>query len=179
MAFLDVSIRVALAVTFLVASVSKVHRIEAWRSFRNVIEATGLVPPRIALGVGALVIAAEFAVASLLLIPYGTTYGFIACILLLVAFSGMIARAIRRNDQASCQCFGSSVEPVGAAHLYRNTILLVLAASGLAISPSGQHAADAAVLMISVPVGIFWALVLMHLGELLSLIRFTQRADGR
>ncbi|GAA2598796.1 MauE/DoxX family redox-associated membrane protein [Actinomadura fulvescens] len=182
MAFLDVSIRVALAFTFLVASVSKVCRTESWRSFLQAIEASGLTPRSMAPAVGFTVVLAEFAVASLLLVPHSAAAGLTLCILLLVVFSSVIARSVRRRDRTPCRCFGGSEEPVGMVHLYRNIILLVAAASGLAISLSHDSPPQAETLVIGIPAGVFCAFLVMFLSELHTFFRpssSTQRTQSR
>lgn len=182
MVFLDVSIRVALAVTFLLAAVSKVYRIKAWRSFRGVLGRIVPMPRIITTAIGVMVVTTEFAVASMLLLPHAATFGLAGCILLLVVFSGVITRAVRRKDRIPCRCFGSSAEPMTVAHLHRNIVLSLAAVSGLAISFADTRAPDAETLVVGVLAGISWALVLMFLSELHSFLRphsFARKADGR
>ncbi|MAN33664.1 MAG: hypothetical protein CL410_05135 [Acidimicrobiaceae bacterium] len=49
---------------------------------------------------------------------------------LLMAFSGWILVAIRKDDVPTCACFGSmSKKPIGWQHVARNSVLIALAAS--------------------------------------------------
>ena len=49
---------------------------------------------------------------------------------LLMAFTGWILVAIRKDDVPTCACFGSmSKKPIGWRHVARNSVLIALAAS--------------------------------------------------
>lgn len=49
---------------------------------------------------------------------------------LLMAFSGWMLVAIRKDDVPTCACFGSmSKKPIGWRHVARNSVLIALAAS--------------------------------------------------
>lgn len=49
---------------------------------------------------------------------------------LLMAFTGWMIVAIRKDDVPTCACFGSmSKKPIGWRHVVRNTVLIALAAS--------------------------------------------------
>ncbi|MCN9244381.1 hypothetical protein NGF19_26955 [Streptomyces sp. RY43-2] len=48
-----------------------------------------------------------------------------------------IVRTLRSGTKASCACFGASTAPIGRRHVVRNSVLLALAAFGLAAAASG------------------------------------------
>jgi hypothetical protein len=55
----------------------------------------------------------------------------VVCLALMIAYTVLIGRALRRDDEASCACFGSAV-PITGRTLVRNMWLTVLAAAVVA-----------------------------------------------
>ena len=50
-----------------------------------------------------------------------------AALVLLVAFTGLIALRLARGEHPPCACFGAwSAKPIGPSHLLRNGALIVL-----------------------------------------------------
>lgn len=70
----------------------------------------------------------ELCVAAALVVA--PRVGAVAAVALLVAFTAVLVRAVRRGSGAGCACFGSSsARPVSAVELVRNAGLLGLAAA--------------------------------------------------
>jgi hypothetical protein len=81
-----------------------------------------------------------------------------------------IVVAVSRGMRAPCACFGgSSVRPLGAAHLIRNTCLLALLAGGLAVCglQHARHGLGGAVL--AVVAGLVVTLLVTRWDDLVSL----------
>ncbi|MFB4317495.1 MauE/DoxX family redox-associated membrane protein [Actinomadura sp. 21ATH] len=171
MAFADASLRIALAAVFLFAAVSKVHRARARRDFAATIHSLGPVPERAVPPVAASVVGAEFVTALLLLDPRLGVHGPAAAVLALTAFTAVVVRSVRRGDRTACSCFGRTREPMGRAHVYRNSILLAMAAGALGLAAHGRHAFDAEAIAPAIPLGVFWAFLLASFTEFFSLIR--------
>lgn len=129
-----------------------------------------------------MVVGAEFATALLLLIPYGGIFGLAACILLVIAFSGVIARSMGRKEPVPCRCFGRTTEPMGTTHLYRNIIMLAMAMASLVLAVSSRPDLDTEAVVIGIPIGIFGAFVLTSFTEFSALLQsqpITRNADSR
>ena len=156
---------VALAVVFTTAAFFKV------RSLPRTVDEFA------ALGLGrskaapVAVAAAEIGVAITLL--FQPPLGALAAGLLLGAFTGFVTWALAADKQVSCGCFGPlNKEPVSAATVWRNLVLLVLA--GLAGMRGSLAAPDlAATVVLStaalmVAVAVQAALTARRLGRLWS-----------
>ena len=75
----------------------------------------------------------ELVVGAALVTQLARRAAAVAAIVLLVAFSALIARLLRRGEHPPCACFGSwSLGPIGPRHLVRNAALLALAIVALA-----------------------------------------------
>jgi methylamine dehydrogenase accessory protein MauD len=124
--------RLVLAAVFLVAAIAKLRD---RRGSREALLAFGL--PRPLAGPVALATAlAELAVA-ILLVPTSTAVaGALGALVLLAAFSAMIAGALARGSAPDCGCFGSLTESrVSGWTLFRNTLLGGLAVVALVAGP--------------------------------------------
>ena len=113
------SIRCLLAVVFIVAAIGKLLDVEGSR--RALVEFG--VPVR-ATRLGAVLLPfAELAVAILLLFVPTARWGALGALLLLLAFSAGVARAMSRGEAPDCHCFGQiHSEPAGRSTLIRNAL---------------------------------------------------------
>lgn len=119
------SIRCALAVVFIVAAIGKLLDLGG---SRRALQEFG-VPARAARLGGAVLPIAELAVAIALLLRPTARWGAVGALLLLLAFSGGVARAMSRGEAPDCHCFGQiHSEPAGSSTLIRNAVLAVAAA---------------------------------------------------
>jgi hypothetical protein len=67
-----------------------------------------------------------------------------AALALLLAFTGLLVRAVRRGSTAPCNCFGAArADPVSGADVVRNALLGGLAGVGLAAGEPGVPAPPA------------------------------------
>ena len=111
---------IALGVAFLVAGGSKLAAGPAWPAQASALGAPAVVVPVLPW--------VELAVGAVLVLQLGRPFAAIAAIVLLVAFTGLIALRLSQGRRPACACFGAwSAKPIGASHLLRNAALLVLA----------------------------------------------------
>jgi uncharacterized membrane protein YphA (DoxX/SURF4 family)/thiol-disulfide isomerase/thioredoxin len=152
---LVLSVRCALGIVFLVAATGKLLDLEG---SRRALEEFGL-PARAARLGGAMLPAAELAVAIALLIRPSARWGAAAALLLLLAFIAGVGRAMSRGEAPDCHCFGQiHSEPAGPATLIRNAVLAAAAALVLIAGPgpsvngglASLHGAEIALVAVSV-----------------------------
>ena len=115
---------IVVGAAFLVAGGSKLAAGRAWPA-----QAAGLGAPAVVVPVLPWL---EVAVGAALVLQLARPVAAIAAIVLLVAFSGLIALRLSQGRRPVCACFGAwSAEPIGPTHLLRNAGLLVLAVLAL------------------------------------------------
>ncbi len=111
---------VLLGAAFLVAGGSKIAAGEAWPEQARGLGAPSFVIPvlpwfEIVLGAALVAQVAPVPVAVVALVT-------------LVAFTALIARRLAQGAHPPCACFGAwSAKPLGAGHLVRNGVLILLA----------------------------------------------------
>jgi peroxiredoxin/uncharacterized membrane protein YphA (DoxX/SURF4 family) len=150
--------RVGVAAVFALAAVAKLADMPGSRAALDGFNVPARLVPS---GAFALPLA-ELAAAVMLVIEPTVRIGAALAILLLLAFIGGIASALRRGVRPECHCFGQlQSEPVGTDTLVRNVLLaavgvLVLAAGpgpaidGWARTSSGDLVALAAVSLVAI-----------------------------
>jgi uncharacterized membrane protein YphA (DoxX/SURF4 family) len=73
----------------------------------------------------------EVVVGALLVAQFGGRLTALAALVLLVAFTAVVAARVARRDDAPCACFGAlSTAPVTGRTVARNLVLVTLAAVG-------------------------------------------------
>ncbi|GAA1989818.1 hypothetical protein GCM10009799_14500 [Nocardiopsis rhodophaea] len=121
-----------IGVVFFVSSLSKVRGPRRFGDFVLSVRRVPVVPPRLAPVVAQSVLAVEFTVWILLVVPTPLTAA-IGCALaavLLVVFVVGIASVLRQGTAVPCRCFGTTTVPLGLPHLIRNIILSTIATAG-------------------------------------------------
>jgi hypothetical protein len=132
MAYLSFGCRCLLLVVFAVAALGKVRGGDRVTAFRRA--TADLMPAAARRHAGHLAVAvvgAELIVAVLLAVPVTAAAGLAAGLALLAAFTVAVTAALRRGGSAPCHCFGTRAGRLGARHVVRNAILLLVAATGL------------------------------------------------
>lgn len=115
---------IVVGAAFLVAGGSKLAAGPAWPA-----QAAGLGAPAVVVPVLPWI---ELAVGAALVLRLARPIPAIAAIVLLVAFSGLIALRLSQGRRPACACFGAwSAEPIGPIHLVRNAGLLASAVLAL------------------------------------------------
>jgi hypothetical protein len=127
------------------------------------------------------VVLAEATVVALVAVPASVRFGFGLASVLLAGFTLAIAVAIRRSVRTTCRCFGASTTPLGASHLVRNGVLLLVALTGLTVGPGELARVDRAALIMTVGLAAIAVVVIARLDDLVALFTPTigRRADGR
>jgi thiol-disulfide isomerase/thioredoxin len=157
------SIRCLLAAVFIVAAIGKLLDLDGSR--RALIE-FGVAPPAARLG-GVLLPLGELVVAVTLLFVPTAIWGAVGALLLLLAFTAGVARAMSRGQAPDCHCFGQfHSEPAGRLTLIRNAALAAAAAFLVAAGPGPSldavgslHGAQIALVATSVLVAVLAAAV--------------------
>ncbi|WUW24423.1 hypothetical protein OG521_28145 [Streptomyces sp. NBC_01463] len=170
--------RLVLAMVFALSAAAKVRSPRAYGEFREAAVALGgpLASRVIAFGPSSPLLtavpAAEGALAVLLLAPATAATALMGALALLLVFSLVLARAVRRGTQVACHCFGSSRAPVRGAQLLRNGVLVVVACLGLAGTYADgvvRHPAPALLVALVAAAALSWVVVLWDdLTELLA-----------
>jgi uncharacterized membrane protein YphA (DoxX/SURF4 family) len=116
---------VIVGVTFLVAGGSKVANQGSW-----LLQAVGLGAPKWS----ALIVPwVEIVVGAALVAQLWRPWSVLAALVVLIAFTALIAGNLARDRHPPCACFGAwSASPIGVRHLVRNGVLIVLAVVALA-----------------------------------------------
>jgi len=130
--------RILLAAVFVVAAFGKLADLEG---ARRAVREFG-APERLAGALAAALVAAELAVAALLIPGSTAVAGAAGALALLLLFTVAIATSLARGRAPDCHCFGSlHSAPAGPATLARNGALAAVAAfalvGSLAESPAG------------------------------------------
>lgn len=170
----DVSLacRLLVGTVFAVSVVAKLRSLDAWRSYSSWLAGLPLRPLS-GRAAPALLSGAEVAVVVLVAIPVSASIGLVAGAAMSMALTLGLAAAVRRGSRQPCHCFGSSSEPLGALHVARNALLLVLAAVGVAYAFDSTRApapspAEAALAVIG---GLAAALLVIFFGDVAALFR--------
>ena len=118
-----------IGLVFAVAAVTKIRSPSAYREFASWLAALP-VPLARNRALPAVFIAAEAAIVALVAVPVTATAGLLlaaGCLVVMTSGTGVI---VKRGARVSCQCFGPSSSPLGARHIVRDGILLVIALAG-------------------------------------------------
>lgn len=74
----------------------------------------------------------ELAVGAAVVVRVGEPLPELMAVVLLVAFSALIALRLSRGEHPVCACFGAwSARPLGPGHLVRNAVLLAVAVAAV------------------------------------------------
>ena len=111
---------VVVGLAFLLAGASKLAAGPGWPVTARGMGAPGFTIP--------FVPWVELAVGAALVAQLAVPFPAIAAVVLLVAFTTLIAIRLAGDERPACACFGAwSAEPIGAVHLVRNGVLIALA----------------------------------------------------
>lgn len=111
---------VVLGLAFLLAGASKVAAGRTWPVTARAMGAPAFTVP--------FVPWAELAVGAALVAQLAVPFAAVAALVLLVAFTVLIAIRLADDERPACACFGTwSAEPIGPVHLVRNGVLIALA----------------------------------------------------
>lgn len=156
--------RCALLVVFGAAVVGKVHSRLAWSAF---VAATGrLLDVRRTRGMwAAAVVLFEGSTVGCLALDSTAYAGLILSLVGLSIFLLVVVRGVCRGVQTDCNCFGANGTNLGWAHVWRNAVLVGIAAIGVGVAtaagePSGfvgaAYATPIVVALISAALLVMW-----------------------
>ncbi|MGW0792790.1 MauE/DoxX family redox-associated membrane protein [Streptomyces sp. NPDC002911] len=137
MPYAEFAVRVLIATVFLSAAVGKVRSRQSFTVFAASLGQLRVLPGAVTRAAAVAVVAAEWLVCSLVLMPWTRLagVGLTLAAALLVVFAIAIACAVARGTRAVCRCFGSgSRDPLGVRHIVRNVLLAGLAACAAGMS---------------------------------------------
>lgn len=150
---------------FAASSIGKLSGRGAYRSFRDQLADTGLIPRSMVHAAAASLAGIEASAAAALLISDvltlvaapGAAWLAESALTVAAAITAVLALGVavivRRGTRAPCACFGArSGRPIGQAHLARNLILLTVVCAGLVAAPlaPGRSLLPGAVLAVLV-----------------------------
>lgn len=171
MQYVAIGCRAALAIVFLLAVTGKVVGRGSFREFTASVVAMRVIPAHAAKLAASASVTAEALVVVLMASPFKVTTiaGCALAGLLSITFSGAIAASLRRGNRAPCRCFGRSATPLGARHLARNAILLIVSVAGVAASlgTGGVHAAAA---IVAAGAGLFAGIAIAAYDDIAELL---------
>ncbi len=180
--YLSLATSLALAVVF-GTSVTTKTRAGAFRAFVDSAGPLTLVPRKWRRRVAIPVIVVEatlFVVLSTWFVLGGirllalTT--FLSAVVLLAAFTGALTLSLRRGDRMPCRCFGATSAPLGAAHVVRNAVLLLVAATGAAAAVTEPAGGRPAGLGVAAAAGLVTGVLAVLADDIIDLFR-TPAAD--
>jgi hypothetical protein len=160
----------ALALVFGTAFVAKVSRPARFRGFRDTLAAVPGVPEALATPFAVLVLALEGLVVVGILVPVTRAAAAGLTMVLLTGFAGAVVVLRRQRYTGSCACFGGRSEPVSYVGAVRNLGLVALVAGALLPVAGSTGAVNAIWATMAALVGVFVAIVAIHLEDLAYLL---------
>ncbi|MDW5326952.1 MauE/DoxX family redox-associated membrane protein [Plantactinospora sp. KLBMP9567] len=172
--YVAVACRALVFGVFLCSLISKLRGPVAYSSF---VASAGELLGRPRRGVAAAAagtVIAEAAVTVLVVIPATAPAGLALAAALLVAFSVAVVLAMRRGQRSPCRCFGASETPLGAPHVVRNMLLVVVCLVGFvattATTDGSRHPAG---VVVALTVAAAVLPFILRLDDLVALFRPT------
>ncbi|MEV6923286.1 MauE/DoxX family redox-associated membrane protein [Dactylosporangium sp. NPDC051485] len=142
-----------IAGVFVISAGAKVWGREAFAGFVAAVHDLGGVPVRFRVVVAVGTIGLEILAAGLQLAP--TWVGTALAAGLLVAFTLVLIRGLRKRPGLACHCFGSGADAVAPRHVGRNIVLLAAAVGALGLGPAhGVGMAETALCGLVAAVGV-------------------------
>jgi hypothetical protein len=168
---------------FAVSVAGKLRGRRAYRSFRDGLRETGLVPGRLLPAIAAVLCWAEAVIAATLITAGALTAAatpgakllaesaLAAAATLTAVLASGVAAVVRRGTQARCACFGAGAgRPIGRTHLVRNLTLLAVICAGLAAVMLLTHGRPAlAAAAVAAAAGVLAAAVFIRWEDLTEL----------
>ncbi|ASU83481.1 hypothetical protein CDO52_12410 [Nocardiopsis gilva YIM 90087] len=158
--------RMVIWTVFTLAAVNKLRDLS---SFTDSIRSLLSLPASYARPLAQAVIIVELLIGLMMLVGGAALqWGFSTALFLLLAFSATLVNSLARGRQVSCNCFGSTTDPVSPADVIRNILLSLVPAAGMYVALEWGPATaspvswDGIVVLASVVV---WVTVSLHLRQ--------------
>jgi hypothetical protein len=166
MAYTVLACRALIFLVFTVSVIAKVRGRGAYREFGSWLAALPVPLARTRV-LPAIFVAAEAAIAALTAVPYAAMTGLALAAGCIVAMAVSTVVIMRRDARVTCWCFGPSRRPLGARHLVRDGVLLLIAAAGAVRADLG--AASPAGIALSLTAALTGATFLVFTDDLIAL----------
>jgi Methylamine utilisation protein MauE len=167
---------------FAASSAAKLSGRRAYRSFRDGLKETRLIPRRVLPAAAASLAGAEAVGAAGLLAGAGLAAAgapgaawlagaaLTAAVLLTAVLALGVGVVVRRGTRVACACFGTgSSHPLGRVHLARNLCLLGVACAGLACVPLAHGRPSVGAALVAAASGAVAALLFARWDDLAGL----------
>lgn len=165
---MELGCRLFIGIVLAISAFSKLRSAGSFRAFAGWLASLPL--PGMSARPAAVFLTATETATVLLLVPARTaTAGLVLAAVMFAVFSCGIWAVVRRGASAPCRCFGTSLVPLGTAHVLRNVVLCLIAVTGAA--GSGRTAMVPAGIILTVAVAAAAAVPVLFLDDLLALIR--------
>jgi len=170
MSYAALCFRLLLGVVFALSVFGTVRSRRTFTEFIGSVETLGGVAGPVARLTAVGVVVTELVVVATVIPVATSAAGLTLAIVLLGAFTFVLARALRRKRGVSCHCFGASDAPISAVHLVRNAFLMAAAVVGLILGTRHTTAgiAPAGIVLCSV-VAVVAAGMVAFLDDLVAL----------
>ncbi|WP_328653155.1 hypothetical protein OG598_04535 [Micromonospora sp. NBC_00330] len=182
MQYLATGIRCLMMTVFLGAVVGKVATRASFKLFVTSVREMRLLPETLARPAALLVVATESAVCALLAFPFraAVSVGFAVATALLAVFTVGVLLVSRRQVRVSCRCFGASSTPLSARHVFRNALLVALAAVAAVAVAAGwaDGPTDPGGSVLAVCAGTLLGLLIVSLDNIVDLFRTEPKTPG-
>jgi Methylamine utilisation protein MauE len=169
MPYVLVGCRCLIGLVFAVAAASKLSGRTAFGEFAGSVRAMRLLQRRFVVPVAGAIAAGEGVVALAMALAPAAGFALAAALLLLV--TGATFVTIRRGARVRCRCFGASASPLSYRHMVRNSLLLAIAAAGLAGAAGGAGPAHPAGALVAAGAGLVGGAILVRFDDIIDLYR--------
>lgn len=173
MPYVELACRLLTGLTFLSAGISKLRDREGFARATRMLLSSRVRNYRATANV---VVAGEIGIACLVTIPVTVVVGYALALVLAAAFAIATGFALRRGVHEPCRCFGSRDEPLGAAHIVRDLVLMSVAFTGMAGVLSAGPPMRPAGVAIACGAGVIVAILLIFLDDVMGLFRSESRS---
>jgi archaellum biogenesis protein FlaJ (TadC family) len=119
--------------------------------------------------VASCVLACEWTIVALLLVPGVVVAGFVLAAFAVVAFSCALIATLRRHAVVPCRCFGSSARPISRIQIGRNAVIIGTVVVGAIVSIPGGSPMSSVGAAVGIAGGIGGGLILILLDDLADL----------
>jgi hypothetical protein len=170
MTYAVLTCRGLIGLVFAVSAIAKIRGPRAYREFASWLAALP-VPLARARALPPVFVGAEAAIVVLVAVPYVAVAGLTlaaGCLAVMAAGTVVITN---RGSGVSCWCFGPSRGPLGARHLVRDSMLLLIAVTGAVIGAhaSGRNTTSPAGIVLSLVAALAGATFFVFIDDLIAI----------
>jgi NADH:ubiquinone oxidoreductase subunit 2 (subunit N) len=170
MTYAVLTCRGLIGLVFAVSTIAKIRGPGAYREFSSWLAALP-VPLARTRALPAVLVGGEAAIVVLVAVPDTAVAGLILAASYLAVIAAGTVTITRLDSGVACWCFGPSRSPVGARHLVRDSILLLVAVTGAVIDAqwSGRNIANPAEIVLSLLAALTGATFFVFTDDLIAI----------